>query len=79
MNYADDGFGNMVDVLNPFGFTTRVYMRIDGKLASFDAGTRDHAQAIAVVRKSLGDVRLSADRWTNGPVFAIVPCQRASA
>lgn len=78
MTYADNGFGDLVEVRNPFGFTTTVYTRINGVLASFEAGTQDHAQAIAVVRKSLHDVRLSADRWKNGPVLAVVPSKRAS-
>lgn len=73
MTYADDGFGNMVDVENPHGVETRVYTKIGGKIASFDVGTPDYVQAIRVVRQSLGDVALSrTGRWKNGPVFAVV-------
>jgi len=79
MNLADDCFGNLVDVTNPFGLTTRVYTRIDGRLASFVAGTGDHEQAIRVVRDSLGDVRLSrTGRWKNGPVLAVISGLKAA-
>lgn len=76
MTHADDGFGNLVSMANPYGVKTTVYTRIDGKLASFEAGTPDYDQAVLAVlavRKDLGDVRLSkSGRWKNGPVLAIV-------
>lgn len=71
--YADDGFGNLRDIKNPYDKTTSVCTRIDGKLATFECGTGDHEQAIRVVRESLGDVALSRQgRWKNGPVLALI-------
>lgn len=71
--HADDGFGNLVSIANPYGVTTTVYTRIAGKLASFEAGTPDYEAACLAVRKDLGDVKLSrSGRWKNGPVLAIV-------
>lgn len=72
MRYADDGFGNMVNVANPFGHFTRVYMRLDGKLAVFDVGTQDRATAALEVHRTVGDVRLSGTRWKLGPALSVV-------
>lgn len=75
---ADDGFGNLVPVANPYGHTTNVYMRINGKLAQFVAGTKDHAAAIDAVRKSNNDHRLSrTGRWRDGPCLAVVNSEAA--
>lgn len=71
--HADDSFGNLVSVANPYGFTTTVYTRVNGKLAKFFVGSGDHQEAITEVRMSLGDVRRSrTGRWKNGPVLAVV-------
>jgi hypothetical protein len=73
---ADDGFGNLVSVHNPYGVTTPVFARVNGKLARFDAGTPDFMVAIGAVRNELvaiyGDMRLGRDRWKNGPVLALI-------
>jgi hypothetical protein len=78
---ADDGFGNLVSVHNPYGVTTPVFARVNGKLARFDAGTPDFLIAIGAVRNELvdnhGDMRLGRDRWKNGPVLALI--QRPAA
>lgn len=78
--HADDGYGNLVSIANPFGFKTTVYTRCDGKLARFECGTSDHEAAILAVRKDLGDVCLSkSGRWKSGvPVLAIVPPTRCN-
>jgi hypothetical protein len=71
--HADDSFGNLVPVANPYGFSTTVYMRINGKLAQFIAGTRDHVSAIDAVRKSNNDYRLSrSGKWRDGPCLAVI-------
>ena len=71
--YADDGYGNLVPVANPYGKTTTVYQRINGKLAGFVCGTGDHALAISALRASNGDIRLSKfGRWSGGPVLAVI-------
>lgn len=71
--HADDGFGNLVPVANPYGKTTRVYQRIGGKLAMFEAGTADHVAAIDAVRRGNNDIRLSrSGRWSGGPALAVI-------
>ena len=71
--YADDSFGNMVNVLEPYGRTTRVYCRIDGSLSQFDIGTADHEKAIEAVRHHLGHHKLNRyGRWNGSPVLAII-------
>jgi hypothetical protein len=73
---ADDSFGNLVNIHNPYGTKTAVFARINGKLARFDAGTPDYMTAIGAVRNTLvdeyGDVRLSKTRWKNGPVLVLI-------
>ncbi len=73
---ADDGFGNLVSVHNPYGTTFTVFARVNGQLARFDAGTPDFLTAIGAVRNELvdkyGDVRLGRDRWKSGPVLALI-------
>lgn len=51
--HADDSFGNLVPVANPYGFSTTVYTRIDGQLAAFHIGTADHREAISEVRQEM--------------------------
>lgn len=71
--YADNGFGDLVPTHNPYEKLTRVYTKIEGKMAQFDVGTGDHQVAIGEVRRTLGDVRLSRNgRWRNGPVLAVI-------
>lgn len=53
MNLADDGYGNLVSIKNPFGATTNVYARVGGTLATFHVGTADHREAITEVRREL--------------------------
>lgn len=78
MTYADNGFGELVSTSNPYGFTTAVYMRDNGKLAKYEIGTADHAIAIQAVRDSNNDHRLSRfGRWRNGPVLAVIQGGRA--
>jgi hypothetical protein len=74
---ADDGFGSLVSVHNPYGETTAVFARVNGKLARFDAGTPNYLTAIGAVINELcekhGDIRLSASRMKNGgPVLALI-------
>ena len=45
--HADNGFGDLVSVANPYGFTTTVYTKDGGELAQFTADTPDHVLAIA--------------------------------
>lgn len=74
MTRADDGFGNLVPINNPYGAFTKVYMRFDGKLAMYEVGTADHAAAIDMVRKTNNDHCLSSrrGRWRDGPCLAVV-------
>ena len=80
--FADDGFGNLVRVDNPYGEYMQIFVKLNGKLARFDVGTTDHVIAIDAVRKdmvaSYGDMHLSRARWKNGPVLALL-IGRASA
>lgn len=73
MKYADNGFGELVPVNSPFGITTRVYMRLGGKLAQFEASTPSHVDAIDAVRRANNDHRLNRyGRWRDGPVLAVI-------
>lgn len=53
MKLADDGFGNLVSIKNPYGYTTRVYARVNGEVAEFHVGTADHCEAISEVRREM--------------------------
>jgi hypothetical protein len=73
---ADDGFGNLVRVSNPYGQLTTVFARIDGRVCQFEAGTPDYVAAIDATRKQLvknyGDHMLRKGKWKCGPVLALI-------
>jgi hypothetical protein len=72
MKLADNGFGELVSVANPYGVTTTVYAKDGGKLAQFTADTPDHALAISMVRKALGHMALGRGKWDAPPVLALI-------
>lgn len=72
MQYADNGFGELVNTENPYGKTTTVYTKDGGQLAEFTADTPDHQAAISVVRQALGHTALGRGRWNAPPVLALI-------
>lgn len=71
--YADNGFGELVSIANPYGKTTTVFLRGDDGLMRFDAGTESHEQAINLVREHFSHARINRQgRWSGGPVLALI-------
>lgn len=70
--YADNGFGDLVNVQNPYGRTTTVYAKEGGALAQFTADTPDHGLAISMVRQALGHMALGRGKWDAPPVLALI-------
>lgn len=72
--YADNGFGEMVSTANPYGLTTRVYIRHEGKLAMFVVATGDHEVAAKEVCLHLGwDANMRFGRYIRpSPVLALL-------
>lgn len=72
MTLADNGFGDLVNVTNPYGITTTVYAKENGQIAQFTVDTPDHVLAIAMVRKALWHMALGRGRWDAQPVLALI-------
>lgn len=72
MQYADNGFGELVNIANPYGKTTTVYSREGGKLAEFTVDSGNHETSISEVRKALGHTALGRGRWNGPPVLALI-------
>lgn len=76
MNYADDGFGNLVSIEDPYAGqpkTVKLFARLDGELATFESDASDHESAIYAARQALGhrwDSRKG--RYREGPVLALI-------
>lgn len=50
IKYADDGFGNLVSLKNPYGFKTIVRQRAGDQVAHYAVETGDISDAINTVR-----------------------------
>jgi hypothetical protein len=72
--YADNGFGELVEIANPYGHTTRVYVRHEGALAMFVVEAKDHVVASTTVCEHLGyETVMRFGRYRRpSPVLAVI-------
>ena len=60
MKYADDGYGNLVSIDNPYGRTTKVYAKVGNELRAYEVSTPDFLHAINTVREEIGNCHKGA-------------------
>lgn len=71
--YADNGFGELVNIQSPYGGTTTVFAKEDGILQRYIVDHHDHVAAIKIVREHLGHQRSLRGHWNGArPVLALV-------